>query len=115
MKQETFAIFAVGICIVIAVLYGNGVFKNVGMQRWEKEVRAVLSDPDSAEFRNITTNRSLHWICGEVNGRNQMGGYVGWDEFLAKPPTDQRDFWDVTIRGSNFPSDYSLFSSCEPM
>ncbi len=46
-----------------------------------------LIDPDSATFRNVflTTDRGLGYsiICGEVNSKNRIGGYVGYKEFAA--------------------------------
>lgn len=36
-----------------------------------------LKDPDSAEFRNQSR------LCGEVNAKNSIGGYVGFRRFIA--------------------------------
>lgn len=51
------------------------------------EVRNGLTDPESAQFRNIRvfsdwTPRQTA-ICGEVNAKNRMGGYVGFKHFTA--------------------------------
>lgn len=49
-------------------------------------VLAKLNDPASAQFRN---ERVLGWavggsiLCGEVNAKNRMGGYVGFVPFFA--------------------------------
>lgn len=40
-------------------------------------VRAELTDPDSAKFRN------QKGYCGEVNSKNRMGGYTGFVRFIA--------------------------------
>jgi hypothetical protein len=49
-------------------------------------VLAGLTDPDSAKFRN----ESIKWknlrpvaLCGEVNTKNRMGGYVGYKKFAV--------------------------------
>ncbi|MFA7282541.1 MAG: hypothetical protein WC100_20835 [Sterolibacterium sp.] len=48
-------------------------------------VRKSLSDPDNAQFRNI---RSTKWyfakdiVCGEVNSKNVLGGYSGYEYFI---------------------------------
>lgn len=48
-------------------------------------VAALLTDPESAQFRNErlfsgwTPGSSA--LCGEVNARNRMGGYVGFTSF----------------------------------
>jgi hypothetical protein len=47
-----------------------------------------LIDPSSAQFRNIraadvelTDGRTVRRVCGEINGKNQFGGYVGFEMF----------------------------------
>lgn len=54
-----------------------------------KDVMAYnLFDPSSAQFRNIraadvvlTNGRTVRRVCGEINGKNQFGGYVGFTPF----------------------------------
>lgn len=46
-------------------------------------VASTLNDPESAKFRNI---RSTKWsvgnfVCGEINAKNKMGGYSGYEGF----------------------------------
>lgn len=53
----------------------------------EDLVRAQLTDPASATFRNVRSVRDEYGVvgvCGEVNAKNRMGGYVGFVEFMAK-------------------------------
>lgn len=45
-------------------------------------VRLRLVDPQSAEFRNLARGHG-DFVCGEVNGRNPMGGYSGFMPFAA--------------------------------
>ncbi len=40
-------------------------------------VLPMLKDPDSAQFRN------QRGFCGEVNSKNLLGGYVGFQRFIA--------------------------------
>ncbi|MBV7542211.1 hypothetical protein [Acidovorax sp. sic0104] len=51
-----------------------------------------LSDPDSAKFRRLFisefeegkgTATAILSLCGEVNAKNKMGGYVGYHRFVA--------------------------------
>lgn len=44
-------------------------------------VKRRLFDPDSAKFRNVTHGRGN--VCGEVNAKNKMGGYVGFKAFIV--------------------------------
>ncbi|MYN42698.1 hypothetical protein GTP55_25470 [Duganella sp. FT109W] len=41
-----------------------------------------LNDPLSAQFRNDRLI-DYNWHCGEVNGKNAMGGYVGFRRFIS--------------------------------
>lgn len=51
------------------------------------QVRQQLNDPESAQFRNVrlfsdwTPGNSA--LCGEVNAKNKMGGYVGFQHFTS--------------------------------
>ena len=51
-----------------------------------KEIVAIhLSDPDSARFRNMGVYEKPlggFVVCGEVNGKNRLGGYVGYRRFF---------------------------------
>ena len=57
----------------------------------EKQARAALSsklnDPRSAEFENLRKSKTdangNYLICGEVNAKNQFGGYTGFKPFVA--------------------------------
>lgn len=47
-----------------------------------------LNDPASARYRTVFVRTTIgqdslphHQICGEVNARNSMGGYTGWQVF----------------------------------
>lgn len=50
-------------------------------------VLSELKDPDSAKFRNEKVRGGFTvgtaYLCGEVNAKNQMGGYVGYKKFWA--------------------------------
>ena len=54
----------------------------------EKAKRAVteqLIDPTSAQFRNVHSLGES--VCGEVNGKNKMGAYVGFRRFVVSTST----------------------------
>ena len=60
----------------------------------EDTARATMTslyDPDSAQFRNLrnVSKGQEPIICGEVNAKNRLGGYVGYRRFLAVPEVDQ--------------------------
>lgn len=45
----------------------------------KKAVLADLRDPESARFGDMRAGRegTTLWVCGTVNAKNAMGGYVG--------------------------------------
>jgi hypothetical protein len=69
----------------------------------EQTVTRDFLDPDSARFRNVRAAQvSLAdggqdvRVCGEVNGKNSMGGYVGYEMFggtLVNGRFQQIDFF----------------------
>jgi hypothetical protein len=72
----------------------------------EEKIRAGLTDPESARFRNeaISTNRDGATLCGRVNFKNSMGGYEGFERFIsgqsttlferAMSPSKMNDNWN---------------------
>lgn len=49
-------------------------------------IRQELSDPSSAQFRTVHLGASEVRpvaVCGEVNAKNQFGGYVGYRRFMV--------------------------------
>lgn len=50
-----------------------------------ESVRKTLVDPNSASFRNVRVleGYSSHLVCGEVNAKNSLGGYIGFKKFIV--------------------------------
>lgn len=48
---------------------------------YETPVKRELSDPDSAQFSDVTVN--VESACGFVNSKNGFGGYAGKAPFIA--------------------------------
>ena len=51
----------------------------------QETIKQKLKDPNSAQFKNVTFNRSSKSkvVCGQVNSKNSFGGYVGFQRFIA--------------------------------
>lgn len=49
----------------------------------KNDILESLKDPESATFRRITASPDGSIICGEVNSKNSMGGYVGYKKFIS--------------------------------
>lgn len=70
----------------------------------EQRVAALLIDPTSALFTEVETFGAQHErVCGQVNARNRMGGYVGASRFVSTPsltliePGDEDDAFDACL------------------
>ena len=48
-------------------------------------VSESLKDPMSAQLRRIRAGRYPESVCGEVNAKSEMGGYVGFSPFYVLP------------------------------
>jgi len=44
-------------------------------------VKQSLTDPDSAQFAEVI--QKLDYVCGKVNAKNRMGGYIGFRNFYV--------------------------------
>ena len=54
----------------------------------EMNIKAMLKDEDSAEFRNEFVSRlngGNLMLCGEVNSKNGFGALTGYKRFIASP------------------------------
>jgi len=50
-------------------------------QQWMDQLTADFNDPAAAQFRNLKQNYEA--LCGEVNGKNKFGAYVGFKRFYS--------------------------------
>jgi hypothetical protein len=48
----------------------------------KSDILESMKDPDSVKFRRLSTSSDGSMICGEVNSKNAMGGYVGFKKFV---------------------------------
>lgn len=50
----------------------------------EIQVRAGMRDPDSVQFQGVGVhvNQGAPIVCGEVNAKNGLGGYAGFQRFI---------------------------------
>lgn len=110
----------VGLVLAMAVVVafilngpsGLGWIDHVGLEKKVKsEVAAQLLDPSSAQFRNV--HRYGGTICGEVNGKNRYGAYVGFVRFMGTkisseiyPQDDQRLFPELPGSSERFERDW---------
>lgn len=55
------------------------------IQKARQQVLVVLKDPQSVQLRNEKWVSKDATLCGEINAKNSLGGYVGFKKFIATP------------------------------
>lgn len=96
--------------IALVIVLTGGVFgyREYLIHQLRKPVLAELSDPDSALFKNERVfgnwSEASSILCGQINAKNKMGGYTGYNWFesslgqghieseLLKETLDKADF-----------------------
>lgn len=71
------------VTVAAALLVGCGLFDSEGRKR----VKYLLNDPDSAKFSGERPGAKKGDLCGYVNAKNRMGGYVGDTPFVYEAAT----------------------------
>jgi hypothetical protein len=64
-----------------ALLVSCGEFPGSTKAKAHDAVRALMFDADAAKFQN-DESRDSRSMCGEVNGKNRMGAYVGFTKYV---------------------------------
>lgn len=52
----------------------------------QQSAAELLIDPSSAMFQNVDYRSD--YVCGEINGKNRMGGFVGYKRFFVRLAED---------------------------
>lgn len=68
------------------------------IDRAREAVAEKLNDPRSAQFRNERSEKG-GWVCGEVNGKNAFGGYIGFKRYTVTWMPDGSNV--VALEGEN--------------
>lgn len=92
------------ICLAAVALAGCQYIPGTDWQRVAKAkdaAAAVLIDPSSAQFRRVEMGRN-GIVCGEINGKNRMGAYVGFARFVATPDGDVLIDPQATVTQTDF-------------
>lgn len=80
-------VLSVGLLVLLVLVAGIYMYGAYVVHQHRNAVRAELKDPDSAQFRNErlvngwTVKTSI--LCGEVNAKNELGGYSGFKLFAS--------------------------------
>lgn len=109
-------LFAAAALAALASCGGHGEAKDA--------IRKLLNDPESAQFTDLKNGKNKGDVCGMVNAKNRMGGYVGATPFfyekatetsaIVKAPEDGdfRSLW-LGIRAGDYENDMrKLMKQC---
>jgi hypothetical protein len=69
------------ISTVVSTIFLTGCLSD---SKHKEVVKGLLSDPDSALFKETkksSVNKEV--LCGEMNAKNKMGGYVGYTRYVV--------------------------------
>lgn len=87
------AIAASAAAVTLAVMHFKPLEgRNAQLDAAETAVKAVLKDPESAQFSGLWVGPGGKYVCGDVNAKNAMGGYVGKQSFLLQVGTGRVEF-----------------------
>lgn len=76
MSRTRTQLTLIGFLIILSV---SGLLANQNeiFSQAREAVKERLRDPESARFKDLKIGRNDTIVCGEVNAKNAMGGYVG--------------------------------------
>lgn len=59
--------------------------ENEKINKYREQLLGTLKDPSSAQFRNLrmVIGKGGAALCGEINGKNSYGGYIGFQPFAV--------------------------------
>lgn len=57
--------------------------KEAKVKTLRQGITAVLKDPSSAQWQGELLSSGQETLCGEVNAKNSLGGYVGFKRYIA--------------------------------
>lgn len=80
---KTIAVLVAAILATAATILG---WRQYVIHSAKLAVTNKLVDPQSANFKDIFVRSDK--VCGEVNAKNRMGGYVGFNQFIARKTPD---------------------------
>lgn len=72
---------AIALVVVVAVS-GCDALPWSQVSRARAAAAEALIDPSSAQFRSLRLGPT-GTVCGEINGKNRLGGYVGFRRFVV--------------------------------
>ena len=86
----------VAVLVVVIAITGLNYERVFLIPKYRKPIIDNVIDPISVIFKNEEFHDGL--LCGEFNSKNSMGGYTGFEKFIAHP---YQVFFDENILSSD--------------
>jgi hypothetical protein len=70
--------------------------------RLREKLEQDLFDYPGTRFLNVSAevvNKDLVAFCGQINGKNRLGGYIGWRPFLGMVSVDDVNIYSLPGNG----------------
>lgn len=96
------------------IFLGAGKSQTDAIEAAKKTVAAKLKDPEAARFQNLrmVTYAEGNLVCGEVNGKNSYGAYVGYRPFAASPTDAVLESNDSRYKSTDWDANTGLRNAC---
>lgn len=73
---------AIGLGAAVSITYAMKYDDWIALPASRKLIANQMRDPESTQFRNDRFTKS-GWLCGELNTKNGVGGYVGFARYIS--------------------------------
>lgn len=97
--------------VSVYLIFGEDIIFHFKKKAALDNIASQFYDPKTVEFRNIRFDNEI-LICGEVNGKNMHGAYVGFKRFYALV-SDVKEKLMVTIEDTDDFSNNMINSMCK--
>lgn len=95
MKPYTIALPVLAIAVIASATVYVKYDEWIVFPKHRATLKNILKDPGSAQFKGEFIS-SMGWYCGEVNSKNGLGGYTGYERFISsKDETHLESQWFV--------------------
>lgn len=98
----------------LAGLLRSGTSREEAIEITKKSMADSLKDPEGARFRNLRIKdfEGGAVVCGEINGKNSYGAYVGYQRFVASHKSGTLEDADSKYQAINDAANAGFYAAC---
>lgn len=102
MNKITSSSLASYMCLLFLTLNSTSANANSNealIQKAKTKAAYDLADPNAAQFRNVFVSTKIPtYVCGEINAKNKLGAYTGFNQFSYNDATGKAKILDPTSK-----------------